>query len=225
MTGGNIYGGKFFSKNEQEICSIGTGYVANFVSGGGADRAGATLTNKRVYFSGSTFFIDAKGDPVQLKQRKVINTCDITGTSYLFFNPINYVIFAAITVLGGISSVLFFGGAASLIGLVVSLVVAGIMGVKYYLGRLTLISIEYAGGSIAFDVRWIQPHEQDNFIRNVHLAKDAIHGALTVAKPPSQSTNPVPPKAAAQSSCPHCGEIIRKSAVTPGFCRKCGGEL
>jgi hypothetical protein len=226
MTNSNIYGGQFFSADEKEICSVGTGYIANYVSGGGISRAGATLTNKRVYFSGSTFYIDVKGDPVQLKQRKVINTRDITGTSYLFFNPINYVIYAALTALGGVGSMLFFGGTAGVIGLMISLVIAGILGVKYYLACLTLISIEYAGGSIAFDVRWIQPHEQDNFIRNVHLAKDALHGitAASAPAPAPQSVTPAP-KAATPPSCPHCGEIIRQNIVTPSFCRRCGGKL
>jgi hypothetical protein len=41
---------------------------------------------------------------------------------------------------------------------------------------MTLLTIEYAGGNIAFDVRWLQKHEQDDFIRNIHLAKDNLYG-------------------------------------------------
>lgn len=87
MAGSNVYGGQFFNTDEHEICSIGTGYLANYVSGEGARRTGATLTNKRVYFSGHVFTITDKGGPVALKQSKVVNTRDITGTGYVQPSP------------------------------------------------------------------------------------------------------------------------------------------
>jgi hypothetical protein len=44
----------------------------------------------------------------------------------------------------------------------------------YSIYRKTLLTIEYAGGNIAFDARWLQAKEQDTFIRNIHLAKDKL---------------------------------------------------
>jgi len=52
--------------------------------------------------------------------------------------------------------------------------------VMYFIKRMTLLCVEYAGGNIAFDVRWIQQHEQDDFIRNIHLAKDNIYRKAAV---------------------------------------------
>jgi len=220
MQNSNIYGGQFFNTDEHEICSIGTGYIANFVSGGGARRAGATLTNKRVYFSGSVFTIKDNGDPVLLKQRKVVNTRDITGTGYIFCNPIKWLIYAvAAGILCLIASVAMgaaMGGAGVVAGLFLALLAGGGFGAVWYMKRMTLFAIEYAGGSIAFDVRWIQPQEQDNFIRNIHLMKDALYGVSAAAQ------GFVPVSANTAVKCPHCGEIARKNT---GFCRKCGGAM
>ena len=155
MANSNVYGGQFFNTDEREICSIGTGYIANYVSGGGASRAGATLTNKRVYFSGSVFTINHKGEPVLLKQRKVVNTRDITGTGYLFYNPLKWAIYASIAAIVGIASAISMDGGAGTSGLLLGLIIAGGLGAVYYLKRMTLIAVEYAGGSLAFDVRWI----------------------------------------------------------------------
>ena len=216
MPNSNVYGGQFFNNDEHEICSIGTGYVANFVSGGDASRAGATLTNKRIYFSGSIFTIKDDGEPVQLKQRKVVNTRDITGTGYLFYNPIKWLGYAIIAVVVGIGSAFTMDGNIAIGGLLLGLVVGGGCAAAWYTHRMTLFVIEYAGGSIAFDVRWVQAHEQDDFLRNIHLSKDALYGVSAAAQ------GFVSVSANTTAKCPHCGEIARKST---GFCRKCGGAI
>ncbi|MCL1883394.1 MAG: hypothetical protein FWF81_06565 [Defluviitaleaceae bacterium] len=182
MPSSNVYGGQFFNIDEYEVCSIGTGYMANYVSGGGANRAGATLTNKRVYFSGHVFTIKDNGAPVALKQRKVVNIRDITGIGYLFYNPIEWLVYAAIAAITGIGLSITMDGGASIGGLLLGLVVGGGLAAVWYMGRMTLFAIEYAGGSIAFDVRWIQSHEQDDFIRNIHLSKDALYGVSAAAQ-------------------------------------------
>ena len=59
-------------------------------------------------------------------------------------------------------------GAGGIIGAIGS-------GVAYFLKIRTLLSIEYAGGNIAFDAKLLAMNEQDNFIRNIHLAKDKLY--------------------------------------------------
>ena len=43
---------------------------------------------------------------------------------------------------------------------------------KYLISRLTLISIQFAGGEIAFDITWFSQKEIADFQRQLRLAKD-----------------------------------------------------
>lgn len=177
--GGNVYGGEFCSPTEKQITTLGTGYVANFISSGGLGRSGATLTNKRVYFSGNAFTFNDKGSLVETKEQKIVNVRDVTGAGYKQYNPTHYIIKAAIAFVLGLAFDLTFldsFGIGSGIG-----VLAGIgFGVMFHIYRKTLLSVEYAGGNISFDVRLFQPHEQDTFIRNIHLAKDKLYSRTAV---------------------------------------------
>lgn len=42
----------------------------------------------------------------------------------------------------------------------------------YYKSRVSLVTIQYAGGEIAFDIRWFSKQEIDDFQRQLRLAKD-----------------------------------------------------
>ena len=88
MEQNSAYSGKFCDPNELQISTIGTGYIANFISVGEAQRAGATLTNKRIYFTGKVFTLDGKGGLSSIKQRKIVNVRDVTGTGYILYNPL-----------------------------------------------------------------------------------------------------------------------------------------
>jgi hypothetical protein len=173
----NAYGGVFCSPGERQVCTIGTGYISNYVSGGGASHAGATLTNKRIYFSGSVFRQNANGNFVNVSRRQIVNVRDVTGTGYDFYRPLYLIVCAVI--FGIFSALSFMGGVDGeevlLLLSAVFFVAAVICVISYFVKRLTLLAIEYAGGNIAFDVRWIQKHEQDDFIRNIHLVKDKIY--------------------------------------------------
>jgi hypothetical protein len=187
----NIYGGDFCNPNEKLICTIGTGYAANYVSSNRAERAGATLTNRRVYFSGNVFTRNDKGRFIAFSQRKIVNNRDITGTGYDFYRPLHLITAAVIQVAAGFFSFLMNAvnddpTTPELVEAIFSiagwpLIILGVIcGILYFVHRKTLMFIEYAGGNIAFDLRWIQSHEQDNFIRNIHLAKDNIYGTAAV---------------------------------------------
>ena len=179
MENSNVYGGKFCDPNERQITTLGTGFAANFISGGGAEKAGATLTNKRIYFSGKAYSLDSRGKLSSVKQQKIVNVRDITGAGYAEYKPLRLLILAIVTLIVGliglgiddflgIGNVLGMGGIISAIG----------FGVAYYLGIKTLLSIEYAGGNIAFDAKLLAMNEQDNFIRNIHLAKDKLYSTM-----------------------------------------------
>jgi len=169
MNNSSKYGGTFFAPDEHQICTIGTGYLANTLSGAGNKRAGATLTNKRVYFSGSVYSLNNKGRFVSINQRKIVNNRDITGTGYVFYRPLHYVWWSILSI-----------DEASMLPLAIGIVLFAVFLVSYFVKRMTLLCVEYAGGNIAFDVRWIQAHEQDDFIRNIHLTKDKVYSKSAV---------------------------------------------
>ena len=174
---GNTYGGKFCSPDESQIVTIGTGYIANFLSGGEIEKAGATLTNKRVYFSGNVFSFTDKGHLTSMKEQKIVNVRDVTGTGYKQFNPIQYIIWAVIALISGI---VVYSTPMDNLGVWIGGITFAVLIVVFFIRRKTLLTIEYAGGNIGFDVRWLQKKEQDVFIRNIHLAKDKLYSMTAV---------------------------------------------
>lgn len=185
MNNNSKYGGTFCAPGERQICTLGTGYLANTISGADAKRAGATLTNKRVYFSGSVYSLNQKGRFVSVIQRKIVNNRDITGTGYVFYRPLHYISWGILSLIFGFLGVVYLSNQtgsddASFIPLLLGFVFFIVFLITYFTKRMTLLSVEYAGGNIAFDVRWIQKHEQDDFIRNIHLAKDNIYSKSAV---------------------------------------------
>ena len=189
----NIYGGNFFSSDERQITTIGTGYMANFLSGGGAQRAGATLTNKRVYFSGKVYSL-RRGEVSAIKQRTIVNVRDITGVGYVRYDPIGLVVGGVFFFILGLIIFLSTGNQTrqgwgppvwepsgfGMFGIMMGILLLILGIVFYFLSRMTLLSIEYAGGNIAFDAKWLQSNEADTFIRNIHLANDKIYSVAAI---------------------------------------------
>ncbi len=77
--------------------------------------------------------------------------------------------------------------------MVIGFILALVFLIIYFIKRKTLLCIEYAGGNIAFDVKWIPKHEQEDFIRNVHLAKDKAYSNAAVDQGfVSKEEDPIP---------------------------------
>ena len=194
----NVYGGQFCNYDERQITTLGTGYIANFISAGSLQSSGATLTNRRIYFSGNTFSIKSNGTLMSIKEQKIVNLRDVTGVGYKLFSPIHYVVSAVAALMMGIMGMALtmeevrtgggwgqpattiqvstIGGLSIGIGIVAFIVLL----LTFFASRKTLLSIEYAGGNISFEARWLQSDEQDIFIRNIHLAKDKLYGRAVV---------------------------------------------
>ena len=234
MVNTNKYAGQFIANDEYEVCSIGSGFIANYIAGGKVTRMGAALTNKRIYFSGVIFVKNAKGRPIKIDQRKIVNVRDITGTGYEYYNPIWYLIAAIISFfvpilfgalleeLARAPSTMFsaitpastyhlgmLGGGGNgmmdvMFGAIFFLFIPPLIFVLlWYFKRKTLFVIEYAGGNIAFDVRWIQLHEQDNFMANIHLVKDALYSTSAQAQGfVLQKNSPTPAPQPSQPAAP-----------------------
>jgi hypothetical protein len=158
--------GKFFSPIEKQIATIGTSYMIEFLSTGSIIKAGATLTNKRLYFSGKTLTTGPSRQFVT--SRKIVNVEDITGTGFIINSPIYLMVLSILSILGGI-----IGFATEITGVgVVGIILFILFLVIYYLRKETILFVEYAGGYIGFSVKWIEYAEQENFIKQIHLAKD-----------------------------------------------------
>ena len=175
------YGGVFCSPDERQISTIGTGYIANYVSGGGARQAGATLTSKRIYFSGAVFTRNDRGRFVSYKQRKIVNVRDVTGTGYDFYRPLHLILWGIILMILCPLIALVTDSEDAIVPVSILLIVLFIgFLIAYFVKRMTLLYVEYAGGNIAFNVKWIQKHEQDDFIRNIHLVKDKLYSSAAL---------------------------------------------
>ena len=162
MENSNVYGGKFCDPNERQITTLGTGFAANFISGGGAESAGATLTNKRVYFSGKAYSLDG-GKLASVRHQKIVNVRDITGAGYALYKPLHLLIVAVVTLIVGFIGLGIgdFLGIGNIVGTVCIIGAIG-SGVAYFLKIKTLLTIEYAGGNIAFDAKLLAMNEQDS---------------------------------------------------------------
>jgi hypothetical protein len=210
----NVRRCEFCSLDERAITTLGTGYVASFVAAGYMNRVGATVTNKRVYFSGTSFHLNSKGKPVQEKEQKIVNIRDVTSTGYKLYSPIHYLIaggLAGLGVLLGVNAVVGFeeGIMAGLAPVIIGIVL-------YHLYRKTLMCIEYPCGNIAFDVRWFEEGEPDAFIRNIHLLKDKIYSAAAAEQEdtieivlPMEYTATTPQAPAPTRSCKMCSAKMK----------------
>ena len=65
-----------------------------------------------------------------------------------------------------------FWGSVTVWLLVGMLVAALVFFFLYYKSKITLFTIQYAGGEIAFNINWFPQAEMDDFQRQLRLAKD-----------------------------------------------------
>ena len=102
-----------------------------------------------------------------------------------------------------------------------------------FLYRKILLSIEYAGGNIAFDVRWFQSSEGDNFIRNIHLAKDKLYSTTAIDQgfiDEDDTGDEVDGIIEASEieegfyECPHCGNAVELDVDTCHHCKEDIGD-
>ena len=132
-----------------------------------------------------------------MARSQVVDLKDVTGSGFIRIVNIGYAIAALISVLllpfilifmvsvkesrsygyssYGYSSYGYSSGSEGRTAIAL-LVIWGIIFIflmyNYYASKHTLISIQYAGGEIAFDVKWFAGQEINNFHQQPRLAKD-----------------------------------------------------
>ena len=166
----------FVNKNERLISTLGNSYIQNFISTGILSKGFSFITDKRVYFQGKSYnvFYNNSGNPkiVKNSRSQIVDLKDVTGTEIKHYNPIHYLIIAIVFFIGLIFT-LSFGRNFYIFGYyIIPIILAYVF--LYFKNKISLISIQYAGGEIAFDIRWFSQNEIDNFQKQLRLAKDNV---------------------------------------------------
>ena len=110
-----------------------------------------------------------------MSRSQVVDLKDVTGSGFIRMVNIGYAVLAWALVIISIFLIMLLydieeglaviGGLAALSALLFLIY-------QYYDNKLSLISIQYAGGEIAFDIRWFSGQEINNFHQQLRLAKD-----------------------------------------------------
>lgn len=161
----------FVDGDEQTVCTLGNGYLQNMVSKS-IGTSIAVLTQKRVYFSGKCLVKNGKSWNV-VRQSQVVDVQDVMGTGFTYVSRIkNLILGILFAVLGIICFFLeYYISVFSVIGGIAGIIAGIVFGLLYFLGRKTIFRIEYAGGQIGFDVKWLRYQDSLNFQRQIHLIK------------------------------------------------------
>lgn len=185
----------FVSAEEKYISSLGNGYFLNFLSDGAVKKAFAFISDKRVYFRGSCYSGQGKNLTIS-EENRTVDIKDVTGSGFIYKRRIGVLagIFAALLIsLGGLVSSLVVGpiliGAVCLPLFISCLIVF----INYLKKRKTFFQVQYAGGSIAFDVSYYAKAEIEDFQKQLRRVKDLIEeaSAKSVSAPVTVQSQPV----------------------------------
>lgn len=169
----------FMSPNEKLVATLGNNYIQNYLHNGSVRNGFAVVSDKRAYFYGTSYTIsyNGRGNPNanKMSRSQVVDLKDVTGSGFIRMVNIGYAILAwALVIISIFLIILLYdieeglaviGGLAALSALLFLIY-------QYYDNKLSLISIQYAGGEIAFDIRWFSGQEINNFHQQLRLAKD-----------------------------------------------------
>lgn len=169
----------FMSPNEKLVATLGNNYIQNYLHNGSVRNGFAVVSDKRAYFYGTSYTIsyNSRGNPNanKMSRSQVVDLKDVTGSGFIRMVNIGYAILAWALVIISIFGIMLLydieEGLAVIWGLAALSALLFLI-YKYYDNKLSLISIQYAGGEIAFDIRWFSGQEINNFHQQLRLAKD-----------------------------------------------------
>lgn len=169
----------FMSPNEKLVATLGNNYIQNYLHNGSVRNGFAVVSDKRAYFYGTSYTIsyNGRGNPNanKMSRSQVVDLKDVTGSGFIRMVNIGYAVLAWALVIISIFGIMLLydieEGLAVIWGLAALSALLFLI-YKYYDNKLSLISIQYAGGEIAFDIRWFSGQEINNFHQQLRLAKD-----------------------------------------------------
>lgn len=142
-------GNRFVDPDEKALLTIGNDYFTSIVSGGGLSKLDMTLTNRRFYYRGSVY------TGATLRKHKgqfCVELGDITATREQY-EPVSIVtmaIIAIVTIAVAISFGQFSGSLAF-----VAVLIGALVALAYYLTRVHLYIVYFAGGAFGIPTRMI----------------------------------------------------------------------
>lgn len=169
----------FMSPNEKLVATLGNNYIQNYLHSGSVRNGFAVVSDKRAYFYGTSYTIsyNGRGNPNanKMSRSQVVDLKDVTGSGFIRMVNIGYAILAWALVIISIFLIMLLYDieeGLAVIGGLAALSAILFLIYQYYDNKLSLISIQYAGGEIAFDIRWFSGQEINNFHQQLRLAKD-----------------------------------------------------
>lgn len=188
----------FMNPKEKLVTSLGNTYIQNFLNNGSLKKGFAVVSDKRVYFQGTTYEMVTKNSGrkkvIKTRKSRTVDLKDVTGTGYDSYSPLLAILVlfflpvVGITLLnclmssrGETTRVLSgnvtvhsssFSSQAILLSFFVLLLLVPIAFAIYKRLKLNLVAIQFAGGEIAFDIRWFSEKEIADFQKQLRLAKD-----------------------------------------------------
>lgn len=174
----------FVDSNEKQMAVLGGGYLKNFLSTGSFENGWCVCTNMRVYFRGKCYYKSGSDYKVSSEERTV-DLKDITGTGLKAIN--NWVLKIAAIVMAVLSPILalIMGGWEQSLdnngdGVVevimvfgcCGLVATGLLVFLYFILKIKVFEIAYAGGKIAFKAADYSVEEIQEFQKVLRIAKD-----------------------------------------------------
>lgn len=184
---------KFFvSSDERLVAVLGNTYIENFLKTGSIKNGFAVVSDKRVYFQGTQYYTYANGKKkvCNNQQFRTIDLKDVTGTgpdSYcnLFLRIISRIggivlgILSIFFLLCGqeivICNITSAGTEALIIYYLIALLFMASCALCVYIDKISevsLVTVQYSGGAIGFNVNWFTPQEIELFQKEIGLAKD-----------------------------------------------------
>lgn len=234
----------FMSPNEKMVAVLGNSYIENFFQNGSLSKGFAVISDKRAYFQGNNYYIshDAKGRKkvVKNQQSRTVDLKDITGTGMDSYSNIVWKIWGYVCSVFMVIFLLFFwsktanaaametepAGAVSSFASVIIIFFLLFLGVlilcfyMYQRSKVSLVTIQYAGGEIGFNKKWFTQQEIDLFQKQLRLAKDkAIEAsdnavATKLQEAVSAIAQPAAPKISKADEISKLTDLLAKGVIT-----------
>lgn len=155
----------FMSPKEKMVAVLGNSYFANFLQNHSMEKGFVVVSNKRVYFEGEKYYLDADNNIEKAYNSRIVDLKDVIGTGFDSFEDRSSLHFAiAQCILAVVLFPLFL----------IFLLIAIYEFYCYFKSKHTFIVIQYAGGEIGYEVKWFNNQEIDLFQKDLRLAKDKV---------------------------------------------------
>ena len=167
---GTVFNPFFADQNENYVCSLGNGYIQDFLKSGSSRRGFAVASDERLYFNGKTYNINDKKYRAD-NGAKSVDLKDITEISIKSAgSPGLLVMFIACVAL----VFMFTATSGNFLFCALMTLISAVPLLGYLLGYLatkkTFCVIHHYGGCIALDTKRYSKEEQDQFINLLSIA-------------------------------------------------------